>query len=299
MSPAFTGFSVVVPTHGRPRALGRCLAALAAQSFPAGAYEVIVVNDGGPWPDAPPIPATACAIRVLHQPRNSGPGPARNHGARLARFSHLAFTDDDCEPDPDWLARLAVVCRHDPEAMLGGRTLNRLRRDPFAEASQVVVTAAYRWHNAGPGPARFLAANNMVCPHASFIRLGGFGGAFRTAEDRDLCDRWLEAGGRIVEVKGAWIRHAHALHPASFWRQHRHYGRGAFQLHQARSRRSGQRFRPDPRFFGTLLLEPFRQHSPQRALPLAPLCLLSQLASLHGFTEAGLAAWRGSRPGDG
>jgi glycosyltransferase involved in cell wall biosynthesis len=38
--------SVVVPTHGRPELLARCLAALAAQQLGQSDYEVIVVDDG-------------------------------------------------------------------------------------------------------------------------------------------------------------------------------------------------------------------------------------------------------------
>ena len=42
--------SIVVPTLGRPGALARCLESLAAQTLPASAFEVIVVDDGSPAP---------------------------------------------------------------------------------------------------------------------------------------------------------------------------------------------------------------------------------------------------------
>src|SRR5690606_8162709 len=75
--------SVVVPTCGRPALLARCLEALARQSLPRDSYEVIVVEDRG----------------------RRGPAAARNRGWRRARAPIVAFTDDDCVPERDWLAR--------------------------------------------------------------------------------------------------------------------------------------------------------------------------------------------------
>ena len=40
--------SVVIPTHGRPILLRRCLAALRHQEYPAERVEIVVVEDGGP-----------------------------------------------------------------------------------------------------------------------------------------------------------------------------------------------------------------------------------------------------------
>ncbi len=41
-------FSVVVATHGRPRQLAGCLAALADLDYPHDRFEVLVVDDGSP-----------------------------------------------------------------------------------------------------------------------------------------------------------------------------------------------------------------------------------------------------------
>src|SRR6185503_8244000 len=74
--------SVVVPTCGRPELLSRCLAALKRQSLAREQYEIVVIEDRA----------------------RKGPAAARNRGWRRARASVIAFTDDDCVPDADWLS---------------------------------------------------------------------------------------------------------------------------------------------------------------------------------------------------
>ncbi|HVJ29625.1 MAG TPA: glycosyltransferase, partial [Gammaproteobacteria bacterium] len=70
--------SVVVPTHGRPMLLSRCLEALAAQTLPRADYEVIVVSDGPDARTRSALDGSACAVRYLVLPRRSGPAAARN-----------------------------------------------------------------------------------------------------------------------------------------------------------------------------------------------------------------------------
>lgn len=283
----FSGFSVVIPTFERAESLQRCLDALAVQAYPYTRFEVIVVNDGGGKQSLPesPLPRIGNGTQLLNQ-SNQGPGAARNLGASHARFSHLAFTDDDCEPEEDWLLWLEQTCQLHPQSMVGGVTINRLRNDLYADTSQSVVSAAYRWHNREKKEARFLASNNMVCPRSEFLALGGFDPFFRTSEDRDLCDRWLRAGWTIVLTEKARIQHSHKLSAVAFWNQHRSYGRGAFAYHQVKVVRGGEAYRPDLTFFCVLLSEPFRTRAFMPSIMMALLSVLSQVASLHGYIEA-------------
>ena len=100
---------------------------------------------------------------MLVQP-HGGPARARNLGARAARGRLLAFTDDDCRPEPGWLAALEAALAARPGAMVGGRVTNLLADNPFAEASQLVTDIVYAHYNAGPGDARFVASNNSPSP---------------------------------------------------------------------------------------------------------------------------------------
>jgi len=114
-------FSVVVPTYNRQRALRRLLLALAKQQYPCERFEVVVVDDGGKEPltnleEEYRDRLQLKVVRYVH----GGCGPARQAGADLAIGSYLVFTDDDCCPAPDWLARLAEAFEEFPIAPLAG-----------------------------------------------------------------------------------------------------------------------------------------------------------------------------------
>src|SRR5690606_14249744 len=109
MRMAQPDFSIVIPTFNRARQLAECLQAIASLEYPRESFEVIIVDDGGTVPAAPEIARMkpGFEITVLRQDRQ-GPAAARNSGARISRGRYLAFTDDDCLPEPGWLAALAA-----------------------------------------------------------------------------------------------------------------------------------------------------------------------------------------------
>ncbi|MFM7143474.1 MAG: glycosyltransferase family 2 protein [Alphaproteobacteria bacterium] len=229
--------TIVVPTFGRPAALTRCLEGLGRQSPEAGAFEVLVVDDGSPVPVNPEFPSGRFTLRVLRQ-ANAGPGAARNVGAREAQGEIVAFTDDDCVPDPGWLAAIASAVRGLPGALAGGATRNGLGASLCTEVSHLVVSVSQDFHDGLPGGPRFFPSNNMACRREDFLRSGGFDPAFRLAsEDREFCDRWRMQGRPLVRVPGATIAHFHEQDLAEFLRLHLRYGRGAYRYHALRRAR--------------------------------------------------------------
>ena len=292
MTDARSSFSVVVPTYNRPRSLAACLAALARLAYPRDRFEVIIVDDGGGGSlDAAIAPFRSALNLTLHRQANAGPASARNTGASLARGTYLAFTDDDCAPAPDWLARLAEQFDVTPWAMLGGRTVNALRHNPFAEASQALISYLYAYERQQPGGIGFVASNNIALPRERFADVGGFDASYPRAagEDRAFCDAWRAAGHPIRYVPEAVVLHRHDLGLRSFWRQHLNYGRGAFQVRHARSEGAGQAITFEPgAFYLGLLRYPFSEHDVATATVQAAILLLSQVATGVGFFQEAL-----------
>ncbi len=278
-------FSVVVPTYGRPRPLGACLEALTRLDYPRDRFEVIVSDDGGDDPLDAAVDGVRARLDVtLLRGPHAGAGAARNAGAARAHGRLLAFTDDDCAPAADWLTKLEKRFATAPtRSMVGGRTLNALQSNPYATASQLVVDAGYAYLNGDPEHARFFTASNLALPADDFRALGGFDVRLVASEDRELCGRWESSGGRMVYAPEAVVQHAHELGWRSFWRQHFNYGRGALLLQRARVRHGWTHFRPDPRYYASLLRRPFAQTSIPRALWLSALLLVAQSASAAGM----------------
>jgi GT2 family glycosyltransferase len=275
-----TSVSVVIATADRPGPLAGCLAAVAALDHPREALEVIVVDDAGSArPDPHGLP-----VRLLRGERG-GPGAARNIGAAAAEGDLLAFTDDDCLPEPGWLRALCAAAR--PDTMIGGRTLNALPHNRFAAASQHIQDLVYAHYNRDPEHARFFATNNVAVPRDAFLALGGFDVASFpfASEDRDLCDRWRASGRGLRSAPDAIVRHAHDLDLRGFVRQHVAYGRGAARYHQARARRGTGRLRDEAAFHldTSLWLRTARLRPAGRAAGMVPLLALWQAANAAGY----------------
>jgi GT2 family glycosyltransferase len=211
------------------------------------------------------------------------------------------FLDDDCAPLPDWLRALSNARPH-PEEMLGGATINALPRNPCAEASTVLVDYVCEYFLEASSPMRFFPSNNLAVSTQRFRELGGFDTGFPLpgGEDREFCYRWLQSGGRLRRAPDALVEHTHRLNPSSFWRQHFHYGRGAFLYHARGPLQNAMDVRPERfAFYAGLLCSPWRRARTGHACTVATLLAISQAATVAGFFYEGVRAaansssWRG------
>lgn len=293
--------SVVIPAYRRPQPLRACLEALAAQTI-AEPWETVVVDDGSPEPleaslgDAIRPPN----LRFVRQ-ANAGPAAARNRGAREARGEFLAFTDDDCRPEPAWLETLVQAARDRPDALVGGTTLNGLPDELFSATSQLIVDFVYEHFNADPANAFFLASNNILCRRDRFLSIGGFDESFPRAggEDREFCDRWRVTGLPIVWLPGARIEHRHHQTLRKYLDLHFRYGRGARRYWLVREERGSGSMGDDLSFHRSLaarVWRRFRSPEPPHAR-LATLVALGawQVANAAGFVAEDVAMRREGR----
>lgn len=280
-------FSIVIPTYNRPEQLAVCLQACARLDYPRDRFEVIVVDDGGAIPLDPVVARFqgALTLKLLRQ-KNAGPAAARNTGVAEAIGEFLAFTDDDCAPAPDWLRALAAKTTAFPGSAVGGRTVNALTDNLCSTASQALISYLNEYYNRVPQDARFFPSNNLAFPRDLFLAAGGFDSAYprAAAEDRELCDRWLHQGLRMIYAPEAVVYHAHDLTFRTFLRQHFHYGRGAFCFHRIRAQRGQGRITVEPpTFYIKMLRYPFAGESGVRASIVMVLLGLAQLANATGF----------------
>jgi cellulose synthase/poly-beta-1,6-N-acetylglucosamine synthase-like glycosyltransferase len=209
--------SVIVPTYRRDDLLNRCLAALLPQEFAPAAYEVIVCDDAASEATRHVVEtwaARSCiSVRYLPICGTRGPAAARNSGWRAARGTIIAFTDDDCIPQPGWLragVRAFAACDRAPSpehegVVMGicGRIIVPLRPTP----------TDYERDAAGLESAEFATANCFYRRDA-LEDVGGFDERFTAAwrEDADLLFTLIERGYRCGCAPDAVV--VHPVRPA-------------------------------------------------------------------------------------
>ena len=191
--------SVVIPTRSRETRLRFALEALAAQTLDRDRFEVIVAraDDGDPGHGDPP---KDLELRTLQGP--AGPAAQRNQGWRAARGELIAFTDDDCRPDPCWLERLAAAADGSPATILQGRTEPDPDEDHLlhGRARSIEILDLDGWY----------PTCNIAYPRELLERLGGFDEDFPTSwgEDTDLGFRAAAEGAEVRFVADAVVHHA-------------------------------------------------------------------------------------------
>ena len=216
--------SVIVCTHDRSSSLRKVLAGLAAQTGLEGrTWEIVVVDNQSTDDTAAVVREAAARCPVPLRYRYEGePGKsnALNAGIETAQGAVLAFTDDDVELTPTWLAGLIDVMERFDCDGAGGPVVPVWSGPP---PRWLADDGPYRMHAAvvdfrhGDEPIALDAAPlgaNSAYRREVFERFGGFrqdlGHVGRTplpCEDTELARRVLRAGGELRYAPGAVVYH--------------------------------------------------------------------------------------------
>ncbi|HVT66063.1 MAG TPA: glycosyltransferase [Mycobacteriales bacterium] len=114
--------TVVVPTFNRRDLLVRTVASLREQSYPADRYDVVVADDQTTDSTLDDLATADGQVRIERLPIKGYAAGARNHGIAKASGQIIAFTDDDCRPQPTWLEAM-VAGFADGVDLVQGRTV--------------------------------------------------------------------------------------------------------------------------------------------------------------------------------
>lgn len=261
-------FSVVVPTGQRPGHLLKCLDALSRQKLPHYQFEIIVVDDANDRATEATVrnftQVFGIEARYLSQPKRMGLAAARNRGWQAARGRIIAFTDDDCQPQPDWLTS-AFACFKRGAQVVSGQLRIPLpsRPTPYEHAPLFTESADF-------------TAANCFCLRSTIHRAGGFSEEFKLTwhEDSDLQFKLIRRGIPITKCPEAVV-----LHP----------------MEPTKSLLEGQRRKSDDALLYKRHPDLFRQRVPQyRAMMLHHTGVILGLSAVLAGVVTGyylVAAW--------
>ncbi|MCW2600406.1 MAG: glycosyl transferase family 2 [Frankiales bacterium] len=192
--------TVVVPTVDRVDLLRRCLRGLTGN-------DVLVVHDGNREVVALLDELGVRGLEISER----GVSAKRNAGWRAATTDLVAFTDDDCEPAPGWLAALVA----DGSDFVAGPVSPHPEDEASGLWSRTVTSTE-------PG---FYPGCNLLLRRTWLERVDGFDEQLHGGEDTDLAWRVREAGASHGWAADALVWHA--VRPVTFPEQLRSLPRWA------------------------------------------------------------------------
>jgi GT2 family glycosyltransferase len=229
--------TVAIPTLDRPVELARCLEGLFKGTvLPA---ELLIINQGEYYQIEKVVERfrSQSSIPIVHcsQPR-MGLSAARNLAISQAHCYIIAFTDDDCVPDSNWLAHIErrLISTPTTDGVTG--SIRPLEIDSPGEFPISIRISKKGMRFQGRALPWYVGSGgNFAMRRNWLLRVGGFderlgaGSPGKAAEDTDLFYRLLRAGAVIQYEPDVLIYHerqdaAHLVR--SFWNYS--HGIGAF-----------------------------------------------------------------------
>jgi glycosyltransferase involved in cell wall biosynthesis len=262
--------TIIIPTYNRPQRLRQCLESLLHLNYPRDLWDVIVVNDGGAisFDGLEDDFLTQLPIQLLAI-ENTGPATARNYGVNQAIGEYIAFTDDDCEVQADWLSSAVETLQSTEVHAVGGTMINAYPDSIAAETWQMYIGFLQAQLRTIDDQPLLLPSNNIIYHRLTFAEIGGFNETFPlpAAEDFEIGYRIIAGGYSQMLTNKMTVIHHHRSTPIGYLMQHFRYGRGAYYMGKvmAQDERLQQvqlKPRPKGKFFLDLGLHLWNIHAP-------------------------------------
>ncbi|MDD5068728.1 MAG: glycosyltransferase family A protein, partial [Candidatus Pacebacteria bacterium] len=213
---------VILPTYNRRASLERCLAGLQAQTHKD--FEVIVVDDGSRDNTENFIRSQKSDLRLHYiRQENKGPAMARNVGIKNATADYVAFIDDDCIPEKDWLEELVKALSLNPESAGVGGFVVRQNNDLISRYIDHSGTISHRTFGE---TVIILITCNAIFKRSILEKEGGFNDALRHAEDAEMSLRLVRKGYRFALAPLAIVKHDHPRTLRAIYKMYVCYGNG-------------------------------------------------------------------------
>jgi len=223
--------SIIVPVFNDEDRLVACLERLDQQSYPRDRFEVIVADNG-----------SACNVQALvsRYPRTSfvsekrpGSYAARNAGLAIATGEIIGFTDSDCLPQNDWVARGVASLQRNPGAGLVGGRVVLFPRDP----QKLTHTELYQQVSGFPQQQyieekQFAVTANLFTFRKVLDDVGFFEGALKSNGDKHWGQRVFDSGYLQVYAEDAVVEHPSRRNVVDLARKKRRITGGRVQVYE-------------------------------------------------------------------
>jgi glycosyltransferase involved in cell wall biosynthesis len=222
-------YSVIIPVYNRPQEIDELLHSLTEINYTD--FEIIVIEDGSN--------ISSEQICLKHQKKlpltyryqeNKGPGPARNHGAKLAKGEILVFFDSDCLIPANYFKE---VDKHIKKTdCYGGPDMAHDSFNTIQKAINYSMTSTLTTGGIRGGKKQldkfYPRSFNFGIKTEVFEKLKGFA-ELRFGEDLDLSMRIIKNGYKSMLIEKAAVYHKRRNNFKTFFKQV--YNSGIARIH--------------------------------------------------------------------
>ena len=204
---------VVIPTRNRPADLARCLESLTILAYRS--WELLIVDqsddDATQWliemyrDRLPPL--------TYHRTPERGLCRARNVALERAGTGIVAYIDDDCTVEPQWLAAVAAAFDRYPSATLVFGSLHAAPHDPqqvyvpaMAVERELEIAGSFPREDFGMGASMYVWPARSTHRHRFDVHLGA-GARWPAADERDYACRLVLSGESLVLTPAIHVQH--------------------------------------------------------------------------------------------
>lgn len=301
--------SVIIATLNRAESLNRCLGSLSRQR--QRPYELVIVDNGSSDNTREIAASYSKSLPIVYiLEREQDVSTARNAGIKAATGDIIAFTDDDCTAEEDWIENIAARHESADSKIVGGMTLNGYPESLICRLWERIYVLWFNCVNVltdgtrngyyefpkGPCLVKTLLTNNISYRREIFDLAGGFKPNTSMNEDAELHYRLRSSGHAILYSPGLKVRHYYRKDAGSMAKALYTSGKGLFLIKKGKHVYNSLLeldFPGKRRFVLYLLYYPIhllRRRKIKEALLILPFFMLKEIIILGGFWAARLKA---------
>lgn len=207
-----TRLAVVIPTRNRGTEPAETVRAVLRDPLD---FELVVIDQSTDERSAEALRAVQDDPRVrVVRSSLRGASNARNLGVASTRAPIIAFTDDDCRPEPGWASKMLAIFESDPQV---GLVFGRVHLPPLESNDDYAPSfePQVRFQRGVPLPdgdlglgANFAVRRDVLASLGGFDPLLGTGAPFfGGGEETDLLIRALHRGLRVINASESDVLH--------------------------------------------------------------------------------------------
>jgi glycosyltransferase involved in cell wall biosynthesis len=188
-----------------------------------GDFEVIVVDGGSKDGTLELLKSKKSENISYYVEKKRGAGAARNLGIAKSKAQFIAFTDDDCLPEQNWLSELYASFPKDKKCAAVGGIVTFQENNVFSRYLEQV--RAGRSIEFG-GKSLHLATTNALYRHSALLEVGSFDERMIIGEDLDLSKKIMKKGYYLKALDCAIVRHKDPKDLVAFYKKSWLHGTG-------------------------------------------------------------------------